>query len=326
MIITKAPLRVSFFGGGTDLPLFYKKYSGHVISAAIKKYVYVTIKTQEKYFNEKFRLNYFNSEKVKSIDQIKNGIIREALKKYKIKDNLYISTISDIPSGSGLGSSSAFCVALLKNLNILRNNKANQYEIAKLACNIELNKLKKPIGIQDQFATALGGVNYFKFKKNYSPLVKKINLNNKFKIGLEKNCVLIWTGIVRNADKILSNQNYNLNKNLDFYKELNNLTQSSLEIFDQNDFNQKLFSFYLNENWKLKKFFSKKIINSRIKNIFEIIENYKDCGAKLCGAGNGGFILLCYDNKKNLQKILHQLKNPLNFNLEIEDDGVQNFL
>ena len=166
-IITRTPLRISFFGGGSDIKKFYSKKRGMVISSTIDKFIYVTIKKHGKTFDEKYRLNYQKSENVNNVNNIKNNIIRESLKYLKITEPLYISTIADIPSMSGLGSSSSFTVGLLKGLFALKNKKISKKKLAELACKIEIDLLKSPIGKQDQYAAAYGGINKFVFyKKN----------------------------------------------------------------------------------------------------------------------------------------------------------------
>lgn len=317
MIISKTPLRVSFFGGGTDIPRYYEKYGGRVISTTIDKYLYVTLKTQSEFFNEKYRLNYFNTEVTSTIKDIKNETIRETLKYKKTKEKLYISTISDIPSGSGLGSSSSFCVGLIKVINFLKGKVQSDYQIAKSACEIELSKMKKPIGIQDQFAVSIGGINYLKFKEGFNPEVSKIKLKDNFLKEFQNSMVLIWTGKSRNANNVLDNQLKYLEQNSVYYEKLNSLTKEAFKLFKKNNFDQKTFSKLLNENWRLKQQLSNKITNKNIKSFFSVIEEFGDCGAKICGAGNGGFILLCYNNNKNLKLILSKLKNPLYFPLKL---------
>ena len=220
-VITRTPLRISFFGGGSDIKKFYIKNKGLVISSAINKFIYVTIKKHGKTFDERFRLNYQKSENIDKVKDIKNNIIRESLKYLNIDEPLYISTIADIPSMSGLGSSSAFTVGLLKGLFALKNKKINKKKLAELACKIEIDVLKSPIGKQDQYAAAYGGVNRFIFtKENVSilPLEKKIKPEKLF-----KNLQLFFTGIYRSSYKVLSS----LNSSSKNQASINNIVNNS---------------------------------------------------------------------------------------------------
>ena len=201
-IITKTPLRISFFGGGSDIKKFYLKKRGLIISSTIDKYIYVTIKRHGNTFDEKYRINYQQSENVNKINKIKNNIIRESLKYLKIDEPLYISTIADIPARSGLGSSSSFTIGLLKGLFELKNKKISKKELAELACKIEIDVIKSPIGKQDQYAAAFGGLNKFIFSKNsvsIESLEKKIDPKFIF-----QNLQLFFTGIYRSTNSILS--------------------------------------------------------------------------------------------------------------------------
>jgi D-glycero-alpha-D-manno-heptose-7-phosphate kinase len=230
-VITRTPLRISFFGGGSDILDYYnlkknKKEYGAVINGAINKYVYVSIKRHEGIFFEKYRLNYSKTELVRKKSDIKNKIIKSCLKVMKINEPLYISTISDFPSGSGLGSSSSFCVGLLKGLHHMYNLKHTKKSIAELASYIEIKYLNQPIGKQDQYAAAFGGINYFYFKKKN---VTQITQNKKYSF-IKNNIYLIWTNLSRDATLILkkqkkSNQNKIINliraKAIFFFKKKN---------------------------------------------------------------------------------------------------------
>ena len=210
-ITTKTPLRISFFCGGTDMEYFYKKSGGKVISTAINKYIYVTVKSQNIFFDENYRLNYSKTERVNKVENIQNKIIKECLKYTKIKSKIYISTVSDIPDSTGLGSSSAFTVGLLKALYEAKNEKKTNSEIAKIASIIEIQKIKSPIGKQDQYACAIGDFNIITFNPNGSVKIKRVK-NRKFIDNLFLKSCLIWTG----KYKISS-------KNLNFQKKILNL-------------------------------------------------------------------------------------------------------
>ena len=205
LVISKTPLRVSFFGGGTDIKNFYSKQKGKVISTTIDKYVYVTVKEHGELFRRNFRLNYSKSENKNKLSKIENNIIRETLREIKIKRPIYISSISDVPYRTGLGSSSSFAVGLINALLAFEGRNITKKKIAELACKIEINVLKNPIGKQDQYAATFGGFNLITFNKN-SVLVNPLKEKKNFIKMVFDNSVLIYTGNTRSASKILKDQ------------------------------------------------------------------------------------------------------------------------
>lgn len=288
-VTTRTPLRISFFGGGTDFKNFYKDFSGKVISTTINKYIYVTVKTQN-FFYENYRLNYSSTERVNNVNKIENKIIRECLKYTKISKKLYISTVSDIPDSTGLGSSSAFTVGLLKALYKIDGiNKSNQ-ELARIASIIEIKMLKSPIGLQDQYSCAVGGFNEISFLPNNT--VKIIKLNKYFPIkNILKNSSLVWTGNYKKSNLILRDQNRNIKRNIKFLKETLERTKSIALKIKKKEMKHKDFLFTLKQLWELKKKLSKKITNENIENIIKTFSHY-DLGFKVLGAGGGGFIFV----------------------------------
>ena len=305
-VITKTPMRISFFGGGTDFEKYFKKYSGSVISTSINKYIYVTVKTQN-FFYENYRLNYSKTERVSNINQIQNNIIRECIKYCKIKEKLYVSTISDIPGMTGLGSSSAFTVGLLKALYQIKGINKSNNQIAKIAAEIEIKKLGSPIGIQDHYSCAVGGFKKINFSKNGK--VKIIKLDKIININdfLKKSC-LIWTNSFKNSNIILKSQKKNIRINS---RNLNLISQITKEVYSKiifKKFKLKEFQSQLVNSWMIKKQLTKKISNQKIENIIKIFSN-KEYGFKILGAGGGGFLFLLGDinkkilNKNNLKKI-----------------------
>lgn len=295
MIIASAPLRVSLFGGGSDFESYYKKNKSGVLSFAINKYVNVIIK---KSFNNYFTINYSKKEICKNIEDIKHPIIREVLKFYNVKEFLEITSISDIPSkGSGLGSSSAFACALIKCICKFLNKKISNRELARIACFIEIKKCKSNIGIQDQFATSIGGFNFLVFKKNNKVLIKEIKIKN---LDI-KNFFLVSTNFYRSANKILKFQQEKknfLNRNT----LLNEIVKIAYQVFDLIKKNKKVdYGFYLNKSWQLKKRMSKKITNRNIDNLYKFGIKSGSTGGKLLGAGGGGFILFYVPQKKHCQ-------------------------
>src|SRR4026209_1770879 len=225
MIITRSPLRISLGGGGTDLPSYYRNHGGFLIAAAIDKYIYITVHRR---FVDGFLLKYSHLEEVSSIDEIEHPIIREALKLTSVHErNLEIASMADIPAGTGLGSSGSFTTALLKALHALRKNLVHPAELAEQACHIELEKLREPIGKQDQYIAAYGGITCFKFMPDGQVEAWPLKISEETLYNLEDNLLLFFTGYARSASKILKEQDDKskqadpaLVENLPFVKEL----------------------------------------------------------------------------------------------------------
>ncbi len=300
-ITTKTPLRVSLFGGGSDIENFFNKKNGHVVTTAINKFIYVTIKNHDQIFGEKFRLNYSTTESSNQILKIKNKIIRACLKKFEIDFPIYISTISDLPSNSGLGSSSSFTVGLLKALYELKGVKISPKKLALEASKIEINDLKNPIGLQDQFIAAYGGFKYFQFKKNYIVNHKSINPNHLNKIF--KKSLILWTSLSRDASKLLKIQNSKIKTNYNKLNEISLLALESYKLFKKKKFDEKKFIDLLIHSWNIKKKLSNKVSNKKINVIYDKLSKLGLSAAKICGAGGGGFLFIIYKNKKFVQGI-----------------------
>ena len=294
-VITKTPLRISFFGGGTDFEDFYKLEYGRVIATTINKFIYVTVKNHDPLFKENFRLNYSETEKVSSLGKIQNNIIRECLKLVKIKPPIYISVVSDIPSHSGLGSSSSLTVGLLNALFCIKGIRKTPNELAALACKIEIDKLNQPIGKQDQYIAANGGFLDIKFIKNNIIKIRKIR-NKKILKKILKNSVLVWTGQYREAKTILKDQKLKINKNLYKLKLLNKISGEAISLILKKNFDIKKFCFLLNKSWHIKKSLSNKISSNSNDKFYNLCKKYGVTGGKLLGAGGGGFFFLVYDN------------------------------
>lgn len=325
MIVTKTPLRISFFGGGSDLPSFYKKNKyGAIISSSINKYLYVTLKKQNSLFDEKYRLNYATTELVNNINEIKNPIIKECFKFMNIDEHLYISTIADAPAATGLGSSSAFCVGLLNALYKYKNIPISKEELAKRAADIEINNLGLSLGKQDHYSATYGGLNFIKFYDNDTVEIKNINTKSKKFLEFQKNILIFWTGVQRSAETILKEQSINNDDNTNGLKILRRyaeefyytLTGQNNENFDINYFYKKF-----NKSWEIKKSFSKNITNSSIDKAYNLALKNGALGGKICGAGGGGFLLLLADQRfhnkisKELTKLDYEKYN-LNFSNE----------
>ena len=301
MIITRTPLRISFAGGGTDIPSFYKNNSyGCVLSSAINKYIYVSVKSHSNLFLEKIRLNYSETETINNIEKIKNPIIKACLNFLGINENIYISTVADAPGSSGLGSSSSFCVGLLNALYAFKGESINRNRLAREAAKIEMEVLKRPIGKQDHYAAAFGGVNSFKFYSDGSITIRPIDETSKYTKLMFSNLLTFFTNHNRDAAKILNSQNKRANLNND---NLLLIRQQAEYLYDQihkEKLNIKLFGKILDDGWKIKKTLSKKISNKVIDDIYNMAKKKGAYGGKLSGAGGGGF--LSFVVRKNLKK------------------------
>lgn len=308
MIISKTPLRISFVGGGTDLASFYKKNQyGAVISASIDKYIYVILKKNHDIFEERFRLNYSESELVNDVEEIKNPIIRECIKFTDVSDKLYIATIADIPASSGLGSSSAFCVGLLNSLYSYKGTKVSNEQLAEEAAHIEMNILNRPMGKQDHYSCAIGGINLFKFKDDESVEIKKLSLSNE-RVNEIFNCTLsFWTGVTRASETTLSEQNKNSRINEKNLKLMREQTFDLLDEFMNDDFSIKNFGEIINKNWNLKKQLSSNITNRKIDEMYKNCLKHGAYGGKISGAGNGGFLNIIAEDSHS-EKISSNLK------------------
>lgn len=329
-VLTRTPHRVSFFGGGTDLESFYKLSNGFTLSTSINRYVYVGIKRHTKFFDEKYRIVYSETELQNKISKIKNDIVRETLKFCNFTDPVYVNSISDLPSGSGLGSSSAFTVGLLKGIYFLKNIKKKNIQLAEEACEIEINRLKKPIGKQDQYACAMGDVNLIRYNSSGSVSLKQNNKIRKFINMTLSNSLLIYSGISRESEFILKDQNKKINKKIlksEMFEIRNICKNVYKEISNYNGRNFKdLKNFFiknLNETWEIKKTLHKDMTNLKIDEIIKTI--YLSCGdkvgIKLLGAGAGGFVIVSgISNIQSLKKVLIK-KKILFFNASIDTDG-----
>ena len=298
MIITKTPFRVSFCGGGSDMANFYEKYGGCVLSTSINKYCYISI---HPYFNEnQTLLKYSENELVDSPDQIKHRIFRQVLTDMGIH-GVEISSTADIPGGTGLGSSSTFTVGLLNTLNCYKGKFVSKDKLAKLACEVEIEKLGNPIGKQDQYGAALGGLNFIKFNQDGSVSHEPILMEGKTYKELQKNLLMFYTGTTRSANTILAEQTRNITsedkaRNLLKMCELAKDMKIALENNDISSFGK-----ILDEGWQLKKELASGIANPAIDEAYEIAMKNGALGGKLLGAGGGGFLLFYCEEEKQEQ-------------------------
>lgn len=298
MIITKTPFRVSFCGGGSDMANFYEKYGGCVLSTSINKYCYISI---HPYFNEnQTLLKYSENELVDSPDQIKHRIFRQVLTDMGIH-GVEISSTADIPGGTGLGSSSTFTVGLLNTLNCYNGKFVSKDKLAKLACEVEIEKLGNPIGKQDQYGAALGGLNFIKFNQDGSVSHEPILMEGKTYKKLQKNLLMFYTGTTRSANTILAEQTKNITsedkaRNL---LKMCGLAKDMKVALENNDISS--FGKILDEGWQLKKELASGIANPAIDEAYEIAMKNGALGGKLLGAGGGGFLLFYCEEEKQEQ-------------------------
>lgn len=310
MVISRTPLRISFAGGGTDLPKFYQDKGGLVLSSAINKYVYVIVK---KRFDDLICLSWHKKEKVKNVDQIKHELIREAMKKTGVLSGVEITTISDIFSrGSGLGSSSAVTVGLLNALYAFTKKKVSSEQLAREACEIEIDILKKPIGKQDQYICAYGGFRETNFFKNEQISCQRFYLSEPGKKILNASLLLFNTGINRESALILKNQSSN---NLSQIKNLVTPMKQAILSGDMRTVGE-----ILNQNWVLKKEFSNGVSNEKIDRMYNQALKAGAYGGKITGAGGGGHLLLiCPPLKK--EAIIKALKGFTSLPVSLEPEG-----
>jgi D-glycero-alpha-D-manno-heptose-7-phosphate kinase len=322
MIVTRTPLRVSFVGGGTDLPEFYEKYSGAVLSTAIDKYTYVTVKRHGKLFNESYRLNYSDTEHVARLEEMKNDIGRECLKMLNVEPPIYISTVADLPAFSGLGSSSSFAVGLLNALHALENERVSAGQLAEEAAHIEIEILKRPIGKQDQYAAAFGGLNYIVFQPDGRVSLEPQNLPNGELDKLFKSILMFWTGMVRDSSSVLTEQKRNINNTVDYLEAMRDQA-SQLRQLIQNGFDLEVFAEALNESWHLKRKLASGVTNEQIDAWWERAVKAGALGGKLCGAGGGGFLLFIVkpENQNAVRQALSDLP-PIQIGYESQGSRV----
>jgi len=289
-VSTVTPQRISFVGGGTDLPAYYEKHGGAVISSAIDKYIYVNVKRHSPLFKEAYRLSYSKTEHTHSIDDIENDIARECLRLVQVAPPLYISTAADLPASSGLGSSSSFAVGLLHALHLLRGERVSPAQLAEEACEVEIIRLGNPIGKQDQYAAAFGGMNHIVFNKNGRVEIDHLVLQNNLENEIFNNSLLIWTEVQRNASTILRKQNDIISEKSSEYSDLANVTLEMKNLLLNPDGNFfRHFGALLEKNWSTKKKLENSISSSVIDSVHSDVLALGGLGGKLSGAGGGGF-------------------------------------
>jgi len=306
MIITRSPMRISLGGGGTDLPSYYREHGGFLIAAAIDKYVYINVHRR---FVDGFLLKYSQLEEAATVEEIKHPIIREALKLASVQErNLEITSMADIPAGTGLGSSGSFTTALLKALHALRKNLVHPAELAEQACNIELEKLREPVGKQDQYIAAYGGITCFNFMPDGRVEARALKVSEETLYNLEDNLLLFFTGYARSASKILKEQDdkskqadKSMIENLHFVKELGQQSQAALQSDNLHEFAR-----LMDIHWQRKKERSRSMSNQDINAWYDCAMANGALGGKIIGAGGGGFLLFYARDKIRLRHAMRE--------------------
>jgi D-glycero-alpha-D-manno-heptose-7-phosphate kinase len=325
MIITRSPLRISLGGGGTDLPSYYRKHSGFLIAAAIDKYVYITL---HQTFVQELIVKYSKLERVGSVDEVQHPIVREALRLVGVDGPfLELTSMADIPAGTGLGSSGSFTTALLKALHTYRKNLMHPRELAEQACHIELDLLGEPIGKQDQYIAAYGGLTCFQFLPNDQVEAWPLKVDTETLYNLEDNLLLFFTGYSRSASSILKEQDdkskhsdQKMVENLHFVKELGYQSKDALEAGDL-----RRFAELLNVHWEYKQQRSGAMSNPDINAWYSLAMEHGALGGKLIGAGGGGFLMFYAEDKTRLRHAMAQTKlREVRFRFDFEGTKVVN--
>jgi D-glycero-alpha-D-manno-heptose-7-phosphate kinase len=306
MIITRSPLRISLGGGGTDLPSYYKEHTGFIVAAAIDKYVYITL---HRTFVDELIVKYSKMERVRTVDEIQHPIIREAMKFTQVMaPYLEIASMADIPAGTGLGSSGSFTTALLKALHAYRRQLFLPEELAEQACEIEIDRLGEPIGKQDQYIAAYGGITCFRFQQNGKVEAWPLRIDQDTLFGLEDNLLLFFTGYSRSASNILREQDTksrdsdkDMTENLHFIKDIGRQSADALEAGDLHRFGD-----LMNVHWEHKKKRSSNMSNAHIDQWYDLARKNGAVGGKLIGAGGGGFLMFYADDKARLRKVMRE--------------------
>jgi D-glycero-alpha-D-manno-heptose-7-phosphate kinase len=319
MIITRTPFRISFAGGGTDLREFYSSESGAVVSTSINKYIYVVIKRQIGIVEHKYRINWSKVEYKNSIEDIEHPIVREALKIFEIDFPIEITTFTDIPGQTGLGSSSAFAVGLIHALYALKGKMVTKNTLASEAAKIEVDILGRSMGKQDHYASAYGNLNVFNFNADESVTVEPVPYENSIKLKIEKNLMLFYLKSKRDASKILEVQQRETLNKFNELRELKKLVAPLCEVFsDESKLDR--FGEVLHQGWQIKKNLTKEISSNIIDNYYDRAITGGAIGGKLLGAGAGGFLLF-YVNEKDQASVRKALSDLYFLPVKFDNGG-----
>ncbi len=303
MLITRTPFRISIGGGGTDLPSYYRRFGGFVISAAIDKHMYIAV---NRTFTPDYFLKYSSSERVPDLESVQHPIFKEVLQDHEIEPGIEIVSLADISAGTGLGSSGSFTVGLIRAMYALKRQHVTAEEVAEEACDIEINRLRQPSGKQDQFIASFGGVSSFTFATDGTVKVARLNVSTDTLCQLEENLLMFFTGYSRSSETILKDQKARTDtedeemlKNLHYTKELGYATQEALEQGDVERYGE-----IMHEHWQHKRARSKGMSNQCIDHWYDVGRANGAKGGKLIGAGGGGFLLFLAEDRQRLRKAM----------------------
>lgn len=316
MIVVQTPLRISFLGGGTDFRQYFLQEEGWVVSSAIDRYIFVIIK---KRFDDKIRVGYTRTELVDSIDEVEHELVRECLRKTGISKGIEIATMGDIPSqGSGMGSSSTVTVGLLNAMYHYLGEPREAETLAREACEIEIDIVGKPIGVQDQYIAAYGGQRYIHFGRDGHIRVESLKIDDGKRRLLNQNLILFFTNITRKSESVLSEQVKNINGRLDILREMKRLAWLAREALQDGEFDA--FGDLLHQGWQFKKQMASKVTNGPINAMYDVARKAGALGGKVTGAGGGGFLLL-YCRRERQDDVRRALNSLRELPFHLEPDG-----
>jgi D-glycero-alpha-D-manno-heptose-7-phosphate kinase len=320
MIISQTPFRISFFGGGTDYPAWYRKYGGSVLSTTIDKYCFISCRRLPPFFEHKHRVVYSVVERVKEIEEIQHPAVREVMRYMNVKDGLEIHHDGDLPARSGVGSSSSFTVGLLNTLFALRGQVISKRELAQLAIHLEQNVIQETVGSQDQIAVAVGGLNKIDFHQDDSFNVTPLILHPERKQEFESSLLLYFTGLSRLAPEVAQSKVANLEKMAGELRAMRRMVDEAIDILQDRKTPIEELGKLMHESWMLKRQLSDKVTNPRIDEIYNTAIAAGATGGKLIGAGGGGFILLCVRPGEKDQ-VREKLRPLLEVSFRFENQG-----
>lgn len=321
-VTTITPQRLSFVGGGTDLPDFYREYGGAVVSTTIDKYIYVTVKRHSPLFNEVYRLSYSKTEHVESLDKIENDVARECLRLVPVEPPLFMATASDLPASSGMGSSSSFAVGLLYALHIMRGENVSAGQLAEEASHVEIEMLNHPIGKQDQYAAAFGGLNFIAFKPNGRVYLDPLWLPNNGAEKLFENSMLFWTGQQRQAGGILQEQRKNISSTFETLIRMRDMAAECRDALLEHHEDLEQFGKIVDAGWQAKRTLASKISSQHIDQCYERAKVAGVLGGKIAGAGGGGFLYLIVPPEKH-KAVCAVLSDMMPIRIKYESRGAR---
>jgi len=319
MIISRTPHRISFFGGGTDYPEYYLEHGGRVLGAAINKYSYLNVRKLPPFFEHKHRIVYSKQESVISVDEIQHPSVRETLRHLNIQYGVSIHHDGDIPARSGMGSSSAFTVGLLKSLSALEGRYISDQDLAKQAIYIEQQLIRENVGSQDQIFAAYGGFNVIDFLSNGEIRIESVIVSPERLERFESSWMLIFSGLSRTASEVAGEQIRNTSKNISYLNDMKSLVGDALAVISHESCDLREFGVLMNETWRLKRSLSSRISSPDLDNLYESAVRAGAVGGKLLGAGGGGFMLFYVEPeaKEHVKKALGgYLEVPFKFDFD----------